>query len=411
MARLPVLWPRVEAVARPPADPTDPGDPAYDFRATDALVRAAVRHGLEPLLRIDGAPRTHEAQPRWRFAAPGTWSPDPAAYGRFATAVARRYSGRFGDLPRVRLWQAWNEPNLPNFLQPQWVGVDGVWQPWSPAHYRRLLNAFHDAVKGVDRANVVATAGTAPNGDPRDGEGRMTPVRFWRELLCLDTPCPDPARFDVLAHHPLTVTDPDVPARAPGNVSVADLHKLRRLLRAAGRGSARIWVTELNWDAPRATPEQLQRWVPRALYRLWSEGVDLVSWQFLRDPPARPEHPAGLYAIDRSAPFDATRDRPKRAAIRAFRFPFTGVRRDRAHVALWGLLPRPERTRVAIQRRARGRWTTIRHVTSNPHGLVRATIALRGSARLRLATVRRGASGTWSTPSALTNRTHVRLLK
>jgi hypothetical protein len=405
-----------------PRDPLDPGDPAYDFSQFDDLVRRAVRYGLAPLARVDVAPRRYEAPGRWRFAATGVWAPDAASYGRFAAVAARRYSGRFPDplrpgafLPRVRLWQAWNEPNLPLFLQPQWIAVDGAWIAWSPAHYRRMLNAFYAAVKRVDRANVVATAGTAPNGDPRDGEGRMTPVRFWQELLCLGSgpvpapaPCPDPAHFDVLVHHPLTVADPDIAAADAGNVSIADVYKLKGLLslaqrtgRAFPRRDTRLWITEINWDSVSrgATAAQIQRWVPRALFRLWRERVSLVTWQFVRDPPAKPDHPAGLYQIDPTAPLDPARDRPKPAVIRAFRFPFTGVRRDRRHLELWALLPRPGTARVAVQRLRGARWTTLRHVTANPHGLVHASIAMRGGAELRLATSRGGRSGPWHAPA------------
>jgi hypothetical protein len=312
------------------------------------------------------------------------------------------------------MWQAWNEPNLPLFLQPQWVVADDAWVAWSPAHYRRMLNAFYAAVKRVDRANVVATAGTAPNGDPRDGEGRMTPVRFWQEVLCLGSgpvptpePCPNPAHFDVLAHHPLTVTDPDVAARDAGNVSIADLYKLKRLLalaqrtgRVVPRRRTRFWVTEINWDSVSrgATAAQIQRWVPRALFRLWREGVDLVTWQFVRDPPAKPSHPAGLYQIDPTAPLDPLRDRPKPAVIRAYRFPFTGLRRDQRHVELWALLPRPVAARVAIQRRRGGQWTTLRHVAANRHGVVHAIVPLRGGANLRLAGATNGHSGPWRAP-------------
>ena len=161
-----------------------------------------------------------------RYAAAGSWAPDPGALAAFATAAARRYSGRHPDplhpgavLPRVRLWQAWNEPNLARDLSPQWVVRGGRWVAWAPAHYRRMLNAFHDAVKGVDPAATVVTAGTAPDGDPRDGSGRMMPVRFWQAFFCLGAPprlarapCADPARFDVLAYHPLSIADPARPA-------------------------------------------------------------------------------------------------------------------------------------------------------------------------------------------------------
>ena len=412
-ARLPLQWYRVEA-GPAPLDPADPADPAYDWTAFDALVRATAARALEPLVRIDSAPPRHEALERWRFASFGSWSPDSAAYGRFATAAARRYSGRFPDplhpgafLPRVRLWQAWNEPNLPLYLQPQWVVQDGRWVAWAPEHYRRMLNAFYAGVKGVDPRNVVATAGTAPNGEQRAGAGRMTPVRFWQELLCLGSgtvpapvACPDPPHFDVFVHHPLTVTDPDVASHNPGDVTVADFYKLKGLLRLAQRtGRAprhvELWVTEINWNAGAAgaTSAQIERWVPRAFFRLWREGVSRVAWQFIRDPLDKLDHPGGLYALDPRSPFDPARDRPKRAVLRAFSFPFTGVRRDRRHVELWALAPQ---RRVAVQRLEHGRWVTWRHLDANASGLVHAVVALPGAGRLRLATARHGYSTRWT---------------
>jgi hypothetical protein len=84
--------------------------------------------------------------------------------------------------------------------------------------------------------------------------------------------------------------------------------------------------------------------------------------------------------------------------IRAFRFPFTGVRRDRRHVELWALLPHPAAARVTIQRRRGRRWTTLRHVTANRHGLVHAIVSLRGGATLRLAAPTSGRSGAWKAP-------------
>ena len=52
---------------------------------------------------------------------------------------------------------------------------------------------------------IVITAGTAPFGD-QPGEDRMQPARFVRGMLCLNgrkpAPCPSPAHFDALAHHP-----------------------------------------------------------------------------------------------------------------------------------------------------------------------------------------------------------------
>ena len=86
------------APIRPPDfDASDPASPAYDFTAVDAAVRETVAAGLTPLLVVLRAPAFAEAPHRWPYAYPGSWAPNPAAFGEFATAVARRYDGSFPD--------------------------------------------------------------------------------------------------------------------------------------------------------------------------------------------------------------------------------------------------------------------------------------------------------------------------
>ena len=180
------------ARADPPAgfQASDPASPAT-LGMIDAAVIRASEAGLSPLLVVSPAPAFAEAPHRWPFAFPGSWAPSPAALGEFAAALARRYDGSFPDplapggvLPRVRLLQAWNEPNLARYLEPQWVAVEGGWSAFSPLLYRGMLNAFYDGVKAVERNDEVVAAGVAPNGDP-EGVGRMAPITFLRSLLCL----------------------------------------------------------------------------------------------------------------------------------------------------------------------------------------------------------------------------------
>src|SRR5204863_1426434 len=140
----------------------------------DVALRAAKAAGLDPLLVPFVAPDRAEAPGRWRYATAGTWAPRPEALGDFATALARRYSGAFADpllrgaaLPAVRRWQAWNEPNLPQFLQPQWIAAKGRWKAYSPLRYRAMLNAFSAGIHAVQPTAAVATAGTAPLGEQR----------------------------------------------------------------------------------------------------------------------------------------------------------------------------------------------------------------------------------------------------
>ena len=161
------------------------------------------------------------------------------------------------------------------YLTPQWE--NGA--PASPAHYRRMLNAFYDAVKGVNPANRVITAGTAPFGDPGTSGKRMRPARFDRELFCVSgAACANPAKFDVLSHHPYSVGGPNRKALNADDVSVPDLDKLVKPLRRAERtrrvGGARrhaVWVTELSWDS--SPPDPLG--VPGATAGALARGVAL----------------------------------------------------------------------------------------------------------------------------------------
>src|SRR5205085_3583264 len=189
---LPVNWASV-APQRPSGDPTNPANPAYNWGNLDQTVRSAVARGLTVAFTIaggGGAPWA-DGPNRPSNVTPGTWQPDPAAFGAFVQAVARRYSGRFGGLPHVRYYQPWSDPNLFNHLMPQWVRSGNHWVDESALIYRSLLNAAYSAVKSVDSSNLVVTGGTAPFGDKPGGQ-RVLPARFVRDLLCLGGPARTP---------------------------------------------------------------------------------------------------------------------------------------------------------------------------------------------------------------------------
>jgi hypothetical protein len=417
VVRIPVEW-RYIVSSSPPAgfDAVDPGSPVYNFTAVDASVRDTVAAGLSPLLVVTRAPAFAEAPGRWPYAYPGSWAPSPAAFGQFATAVARRYDGSFPDpsqpghaLPRVRLLEAWNEPNLARYLEPQWVVEDGHWSAFSPLIYRQLLNAFYTAVKAVEPSDVVVTAGVAPNGEPA-GVGRMTPVRFLSSMLCIEggarEDCADPPHFDVLTLHPLSFGSPDRPATSSQDVAISDVAKVTELLakaegsgRALPRAHKPVWVTELNWEsappAARGVPARLQaRWVSRALHRLWVASIGLADWQFLIDPypgvslatptggAVEVSRPAGLYSPGPGGDFAAARPKP---FLRGFTFPFDPLRVDRRHVRVWALLMRPGQA-VLLQRQARGSgaWRTVARLRADRNGVLNLLVALTGVARLRL---------------------------
>ncbi len=95
---------------------------------------------------------------------------------------------------------------------PQWDGKQNM----ASEIYVKLLNAFYDEVKAVNPNAQVVVGGTAPYGDdPPGGPNRTQPIRFYQELLCLNTknkkatcPAGEPPKFDIFAHHPINREDP-----------------------------------------------------------------------------------------------------------------------------------------------------------------------------------------------------------
>ena len=415
IARIPVDWrDTVEAAPPPGFQASDPASPSYRFARLDAAIRSAAAAGLQPLLVVSHAPAFAEASHPWPYAYRGSWAPSPVAFEQFAMALARRYDGTFPDpldpgstLPRVRLLQAWNEPNLARYLEPQWVASGRHWSAFSPLLYRQLLNGFYAGVKAVEPSDTVIAAGIAPEGEPA-GVGAMAPVTFLEGLLCLGASragCNERPHLDVLAFHPLSVFDPDVPAVSALDAAVSDIGKITGLLRRAERlhtvlpaGRRPLWVTELNWEsAPQSAtgvPEAVQAaWVSRALHRLWVAGVSLVDWQFLVDPYggtllSAPDgtlspypRPAGLYAAGPGG--DPALARPK-PFLQGFSLPFDPLRVNRRQVRVWALLSAPGES-AALQRQGHGgHWRTIARLQADRVGVLNALIRLRGSTRLRL---------------------------
>lgn len=403
--RLNVDWSQVAPARRPPgfvAD--DPASPGYDWSQVDAQVRALASRGLQVMINITFAPAWAEGPGRPANVRPGTWKPDPMQFAQFATAAARRYDGAFPepgnplvDLPRVRYWQAWDEPNLDTYLTPQWTRVRHGFAPASPAVYRPMLNAFYSAVKGVARSDVVVTAGIAPYGNPPGvnfpGGYRMQPLTFDRWLLSSRIDC------DVLAQNSYPIGGPLWQPYDPGDVSVANVSQVADLLHAAERagdvlprGTKQIWVTELGWDSnppsPGGVPLARQaRWYEQALYVLWRQGVNTVLLIQIVDSPPIPSYAAtlqsGIYFVN---------GRPKPAAT-AFRFPFVTSRSTFKTVQAWGRAP--VAGRLAIERFHDGRWQAIANLGVKSHQVFTEPLELRGPAVLR-ARVGGQTSLTWS---------------
>jgi hypothetical protein len=409
VVRLLVSW-RGVAGSRPPTARAarDPSWPGYDWSQIDTWVREASAAGRRVLLSWTMAPDWAEGSgrpPSGPAAPEGTWRPSPGAYRLFAEAAARRYSGAHPGpagavLPRVRYWQAWNEPNLTDFLTPQWTRRRGRFVPASPLLYRRLLNAFYRGVKAVRSGNYVVSAGTAPFAEPWRGARRMPAAYFTRELLCVRgraRPRPvrcsgAPVRFDALAHHPYPIGPPRRTAINRDDVVVPDLWKLTGPLRVAlraGKVAPRrrkgLWATEISWDTNPPDPDGLPvqrvaRYLEGALYTLWRQGASVVTWWLMRDDPRGSGYgntlQSGVYYRGPTVAQDV-----RKASFYAFRFPFTAYRR-RGVAQIWGLAPNPGP--VLIEVRRAGRWRPFMRLRRRPRdGLFFAARRVRKGTVLR----------------------------
>ena len=366
------IAPKPESPRRPDFDATDPDD--YSPKAwlnLDRAVKAVTAGGLRPMVDVGFY------APRW---AGGSRSPDPEELAGFAEALARRY-------PQVRLWTVWNEPNHPFFMQPQWR--DGV--PVAAHTYRRMHELASEVIRGVSENNHVLLGGLTSMGG--DGRGAVAPLRFLREMACVDSrlrplrrpQCEDfrPLKADGFAMHPYVHREPPTePLPNPDDVGIADLGRLSRLLAAlAARGRIEgrlpVYVTEFGYETdppdPRrgvSPPQQaayLQQAVGEALAR---PDVRMHAQFLLRDLGDDGLYQTGLELPD---------GRPKPSL---FSFPVSfAVRRG---TGLGLVRPGRGRREVAIERRVQGgAWSAIARTTTDADGVVRRPGMQPGTYRLR----------------------------
>lgn len=390
---------------------SDPANPAFQWQQyIDGEIRNAAAAGLQVILVVDQAPNWAQAPGMPAGTWPGTWRPNPTAFAQFARAVALRYSGFYPDpqrpgkaLPAVHNWIAWNEPNEPSELNPQWQTVGGHIVPASPDIFRPLLNGFYNAVKSVSPANRVISGGLAPYGDAPGGR-RMQPMLFLRTLLCLNgslgSACNSVSNFDAQDIHPYSAYQPEKHAFNADDVGPADIYKMNRALSAAARlhhvfpaGSKSVVVTEFSWDTnppdPHGVSLQTQaKWLEDAFYVLWRQGVQTIMWWRLTDQdPGTRGYPSTYQS---GVLFENGRPKP---SATAFRFPFVAHRIIKSKVLVWGRVP--VSGTLQIQRSVRRRWKTLHTYRVGGNNVFQLKLSLRGAAVMR-GVVGSTASLSWS---------------
>ncbi len=287
-----------QAAPRRPARPADAFDPVYRLDDVDELARNAQRLGVELVISIWGTPGWANGGEK-----PNHAPSDPHDLEEFAHALADRYSGRHAGYPSVRLFSVWNEPNLEQFLAPQF---DRHGRSISPAIYARLASAVYEGIKDANHEALVAIGETSAHGRDAPSRDRIqdshSPVRFAR-LLAKANPR---LKFDAWAQHPYPPRpslSPSAEVRWP-RVGLSNLNRFGRALDAwFNRPGVPLWITEYGLETRPADshgiPQALQaRYGPDAL-RIASAlpRVRMFVWFVFHDRSETPWQ-SGLIATD-----------------------------------------------------------------------------------------------------------------
>jgi hypothetical protein len=380
-----------------PKNPKDPGDPAYGFARLDDAIRSAKMRGFDVVLTVYRAPSWAEGTKPPKRVEPGAWKPKPRAYGKFGQALARRYSGHFHGLPRVRDFEVWTEPNLTQFLAPQWKGK----RKFAPIRYRQMLNRFYKGVHAAQPNATVIAGATSPFGDSRKHQlfpthPRMHPMVFLRTVLCLDRQlkraknCKGKPHLDAVSAHPLNFENgPHYRPYSNNDSQVANFGRVGRILRVAEhaktvrpKGHKSLWVTEAGMlsDPPNPKGAPLSkhaRWVEESLYLLWKQGASVVLNLNIRDPAYDPNHPpsgqwtTGIFRHGGEA----------KPAYRSFRFPFVTHRKSKSKVQAWGKAPASGK--LKIQKQQGNKWHTVKRLKVHGGKVFKKKLRVRGKAKLR----------------------------
>ncbi len=294
-----------------PFDGADPRDAAYDWTLYDRTVAYAGANQIKVLLSITGTPR-------W---ANGGGSPNrpPTNYDDlrdFAYAAAARYSGMYlgtdgRTLPAVRLWAAWNEPNNPAFLRPQYVRKGGKWVIQSAISYAKICEAVYMGVHStMFKGEKVACGVTGPRGNnnPTSSRPSVSPIAFLTAARNAGM-----KHFDAYAHNPYygvpsetptTKPPPTVSGQSPTAITLANFDLL---IKAVSRlyGPRRIWITEYGYQTKPPDSHFGVSWALQAKYLTQAFAIaranpriDLMLWFLVRDEPDLSGWQSGLMTVD-----------------------------------------------------------------------------------------------------------------
>jgi hypothetical protein len=286
---------------RKPTRATDPDDPAYNWAIYDRLVNYASQYKIKVLFTVYGTPKWANGGKPARYA-PKNFKD----LQNFAYAAAKRYSGTTvaedgRTLPAVRYWTAWNEPNQPFQLSPQYVKKRGKWIMQSAIDYTKICNAVYAGVHATMLSGEKVACGvTSPRGNDHPGGKRPvpTPISFMRAVKAAGL-----KKFDAWAHHPYAGTARSTPTTKPNAKGAVELGNIDTLIKELTKlwGRKRVWLTEYAYqtnppDKTFGVPYSKQAAYLKQGYAIARKNprVDMMIWFLLKDEPVLSGWQSGL---------------------------------------------------------------------------------------------------------------------
>jgi hypothetical protein len=290
--RLNLYWGgRVGVATERPARATDPDDPAYDWELYDRTVNYAAQHKIRLLFSIYGTPG-------WANGGASVSVPPKqmSDLRNFAYAAAKRYGGTFPgadgrNLPPVRFWLAWNEPNYPIGLKRQYRRSGSGYVIQSALDYAKICTAIYNGVHAtLVRGEKVACGATGPRGNnqPRSNRPTIAPLTFMRALKAAGL-----RKFDAYAHHPYYGRKTEAPTTRPASTAVT-MANIGTLVSEVTKlwGPRRIWITEYGYQTNPPDPAFGVSYARQAAYMRQAfdiarrnPRIDMMLWFLLRDEP------------------------------------------------------------------------------------------------------------------------------
>lgn len=238
--------------AHKPKHPTDPNDPAYNWKMLDKNVRDGAAWNGTVIYNVWGTAKWAHQYKRKVAYVP---VPKTADFRHFMQALAQRYNGKFTPkgspvgtkpLPRITHWEIWNEPNNAlGLAKPNTKKRAGV--PAGAKAYRTILQTAYTAIHAQDR--VAGGPRAVVIGGAVGGRTGVDHVTFYKQLKSLRAP------MDAISVHPYSLVPRWGPADgAPGKGYLQPFYRLGNFNRFISfvkgwKGSKfPIWVTEIGWQ-------------------------------------------------------------------------------------------------------------------------------------------------------------------